>query len=112
MQLYRRLIALRRRHEALRIGSYRQIKVADEALLFIREHAGERLLIALNMGRELQQESKQASKSVAFANGFLRGEVLLSSFCDRNGETIAGDIKLRPAEGIIVKLATDAVVPV
>src|SRR5262249_191502 len=52
LQLYHRLIELRRKHRALQIGSYRAIKAGDELLLFLREHAGEKLLIALNMGRE------------------------------------------------------------
>ena len=69
LQLHRRLIELRRRHAALQVGTYRPIAAADELLLFIREHGGEKLLIALNMGRE--------SMSVGFANGLLRGEVLL-----------------------------------
>ena len=103
LQLYRRLIALRRRHVALESGSYRQIKAANEALLFIREHGAEKLLIALNMGQE--------SISAGFPSGVLRGEILLSSFCDRDAESIAGNVKLRSAEGIIITLAADAVVP-
>ncbi len=103
LQLYRRLIELRRRHQALQIGSYRPIRAADELLLFVREHSGEKLLITLNMGRE--------SKSVGFANGLLRGELLLSSFCDRDGESIDGNIELRSDEGTVVKLAANAIVP-
>ena len=41
----------------------------------------------------------------------LRGRVLLSSFCDRDTELIDGSVNLRSDEGIIVKLAADAVVP-
>jgi alpha-glucosidase len=103
LHLYRRLIELRRGHEALQIGGYRPITAADELLLFIREHGGEKLLIALNMGQE--------SMSVGFANGLLRGEILLSSFCDRDTELIDGIVNLRSDEGTIIKLAADAIVP-
>jgi alpha-glucosidase len=103
LQLYRHLIELRRRHEALQIGSYRPIKAADGLLLFVREHDDEKLLIALNMGQE--------PMSLRFANGLLQGEILLSSFCDRDTELIAGNLNLRLDEGTIIKLAADAIVP-
>jgi glycosidase len=103
LHLYRRLIELRRSHEALQIGGYRPIAAADELLLFVREHGGEKLLIALNVGQE--------SMSVGFANGLLRGEILLSSFCDRDTELIDGIVNLRSDEGTIIKLAADAIVP-
>jgi alpha-glucosidase len=103
LQLYRRLIELRRRHEALQIGSYRPIMAADDLLLFIRELGGEKFLIALNAGPE--------SMSVGFANGLLRGEFMLSSFCDRDTEFIDGSVKLRSNEGTIIKLAADVIVP-
>jgi alpha-glucosidase len=103
LQLYRNLIELRRRYQALQIGAYRPIRSANELLLFVREHGGEKILIALNLGHE--------SKSVDFANDFLRGEILLSSFCDRYAEAIDGNVQLRPDEGAVIKLATDAILP-
>jgi alpha-glucosidase len=103
LQLYQRLIELRRRYEALQIGSYRPIMAADELLLFVREHGGEKLLIALNMG--------QQSMSVCFVNGFLRGQIVLSSFSDRDTELIEGTVNLRSNEGAIIKLAADAIEP-
>jgi alpha-glucosidase len=103
LQLYRRLIELRRSHEALQFGSYRPIMAPDELLLFIREHGDEKLLIALNLGQE--------SMTVGFANGLLRGEILLSSFCGRDPEPIDGNVDLRSDEGIVIKLTADAIVP-
>jgi alpha-glucosidase len=76
---------------------------ADELLLFVREHGGEKLLIALNMG--------QQSMSVCFVNGFLRGQIVLSSFSDRDTELIDGTVNLRSNEGAIIKLAADAIEP-
>ena len=103
LHVYRRLFELRRKHEALQIGTYRPIKAADKLLLFVREHGGERLLIGLNMGQE--------TMPVGFVNGLLRGEILLSSFCDRDTELFDGNVNLRPDEGMIIKLTRDATVP-
>jgi alpha-glucosidase len=104
LALYRRLIALRRQHHALRVGSYRPVIAAGEVLLFVRECETERLLVALNLGRE--------PVSVTFLpGGRLQGHVLLSTFCDRDSETANGCIDLRSDEGIIVKLAASAVLP-
>ena len=90
LRLYHRLIELRRTHEALEIGSYRPIMAADELLLFVREHGGEKLLIALNLGQE--------SMSVTLAS-------------DRDAELIDGNVNLRSDEGAIIKLAADSIVP-
>jgi hypothetical protein len=48
---------------------------------------------------------------VGFANGLSRGEILLSSFCDRDTELIDGNVNLRSDEGTIIKLPADAIVP-
>jgi alpha-glucosidase len=74
LQLYHRLIELRREHRALQLGSYRRIIATDELLLYLREDRGEKLLIGLNMTHE--------SASVGFPKGLLRGEILLSTFCE------------------------------
>lgn len=103
LQLHRRLIELRRRHGALRIGSYRSIVAEGDLLLFIREGDGEKILVALNMGHE--------PFSLSFPGGLLRGQVLLSTFCDRNSEFVDGRVELRSDEGIIIQLASGAIVP-
>src|SRR5215469_1099934 len=103
LALYRRLIALRRQHRALRVGSYRPVIAAGEVLLFVRECETERLLVALNLGHE--------PISVTFPGGRLQGHVLLSTFCDRDSESANRRIDLRSDEGIIVKLAASAVLP-
>ena len=89
--LYRRLINLRRRHIALREGLYRPLAADGDLLLFFRELRDERLLIALNMGSQ--------PISVALA---LSGSVLLSSFADREAETLKNTIDLRGNEGLVV----------
>jgi len=49
---YRALIALRKREPALRAGSYRRVSVSgSRALCYLRETAGQRILVALNFAR-------------------------------------------------------------
>ncbi|WP_214103600.1 glycoside hydrolase family 13 protein [Acrocarpospora catenulata] len=44
-EVYRELIALRRAHPALRTGGLRWLHTGDDALVYLRETAGERLLV-------------------------------------------------------------------
>ena len=50
--LYRRLIALRRTRPALTRGAYRPQQAENDVLAFVREEAGDRVLVALNFGTE------------------------------------------------------------
>jgi len=93
--LYRRLLALRRKSPALTLGSYRPLVASGDLLLFIREHPQQRLLIALNLGGE---PTSVSSHPQAWS-----GQLLLSSFADRH-EAVDGDIALRANEGVVVKL--------
>jgi alpha-glucosidase len=93
--LYKRLIALRRRSNALTQGSYEPITATGDVLLFARSKGHERLLVALNMGNQ--------SLSVPLEN--VAGSLLLSSHLDRERENIAGVLDLRPNEGVLVELA-------
>lgn len=90
--LYRALIDLRRIRLELAIGVYRQVSVTSELLVFEREHQGQRLLVALNFG----------AASVATVI-HVRGRVLLSTFMDRQAQTVDGMLELRDAEGIILE---------
>jgi alpha-glucosidase len=100
--LYRRLIACRRKSCALTEGAYRPVVARGELLLYVRECPEERVLVALNLGDE--------AISVAFPGG-LRGRVLVSCLGDRDGEEVSGSIDLRDNDGLVVELAPDAVVP-
>ena len=96
--LYRRLLALRRRSPALVLGEYRPVMAGGDLLLYIREHAGVRLLVALNLGGEpLQFTSAEP----------IRGTVVLaSSGLRRQGETVDGPaLALGANEGLVVVLA-------
>jgi alpha-glucosidase len=102
-QLHRRLIELRRKRPALRLGGYRPIGATGDLLLFVRELDGDRLLVALNFGDEPVVAS---TGNVKFC-----GMLLLSTAGDRAGEAVAGPLNLRGHEGAIIELADSALVP-
>lgn len=52
LALYRSLLALRRCHDALAIGDVTIIDSSADVLTYMRRYAGERLLIALNLGNK------------------------------------------------------------
>ncbi len=90
LSLYRALITLRRARPELALGGYRLVSVADDLLVYAREHQDQRLLVALNLG--------MASVSLE-----VRGRVLLSTFMDRQAEVIDGLLGLRGAEGVVIE---------
>lgn len=92
LTLYRRLLALRRHHPALALGDYEPMAAEGDLLLYVREYEDERILVALNLGDE----------PLSASGDHFSGEVLLSTFCDREGERIAGEIGLRANEGMVV----------
>jgi len=93
-RLHQDLIGLRRKHPALSIGSYRPVLCEDDLMLYAREHEGNRLLVALNLG----------CNAAAATVPTYQGRVLLSSYGDRKGEKVRGQVDLRPDEGTIVEI--------
>jgi alpha-glucosidase len=88
--LYRALIALRRKTKTLSIGALRMLAASDGLIAYERTLANERLTIALN----LTAEPIELPAS-------LRGDVLLSTHLDRSGALTART--LRPDEGFILR---------
>jgi alpha-glucosidase len=101
--LHRRLIVLRRRSAALRDGVYRPIVASGDLLLYVREAAGERMLVGLNLG--------ESEIAVTFPARQLRGEILVSSRADRDGSKCDGQMTLRANEGVVLSLASGVTVP-
>jgi alpha-glucosidase len=99
LNLYRRLIALRRSRAALVRGTYRPLHATGDLLLYVRTYAGERLLVALNIGGEPLRA--QLTKPPV-------GKVLLSSGADREGEALDHALDLRPHEGLVIEVAQGA----
>jgi alpha-glucosidase len=98
LTLYRRLIALRRERAALHAGDFRLIGSDDDVLAFERQHGGEpRLLVALNFSSE--------ERHLALPGNVAGAHLLLSTALDRDGATVGAELRLRPAEGVIVEVA-------
>ncbi|HLG47603.1 MAG TPA: alpha-amylase family glycosyl hydrolase [Reyranella sp.] len=91
--LYRRLIALRRRETALSTGSFRPIAAEGDLVVYVR---GDRMLVVLNLGHQPVHMQFKADK--------LRGRIVLSTELDRDGEAMEGELALRSDEGVIVAL--------
>ena len=92
--LHRRLIALRRTMPALSVGTYHPIVTEGELLLFVRQHARERVLVALNLSAD--------AAVVDFGSEQCCGRVLLSALGDREGEPVADRIELGGNEGLLI----------
>jgi alpha-glucosidase len=92
LQLYRRLIALRRRHPALHRGGWAPLGVAGNTLAYARIHEGERFGVVLNFG------AVESAMPAAIATS---ARIVLSTLLDRQGEPARGSA-LRPREGRIL----------
>jgi alpha-glucosidase len=97
LALYRRLIALRRREPALSLGDYLAVPTAGDLLAYRRRvDDGRRYLVVLNFD----------SKPTTFHSTAVpqRGNVVVSTHLDREGENFSGEIRLRDDEGIVIEL--------
>jgi alpha-glucosidase len=97
LMLHIRLAELRRQRPPLRFGDYRPLVAEGDLLLYMREHQDDRILVALSMGTE--------PTAVTFREHELRGEVLVSTYGDREGELVCGSIELRGTEGVVVAVS-------
>jgi alpha-glucosidase len=107
LTLHRRLIALRRAEPALAVGSWTAVEAEGDLLGYVREHAGRRLLVALNLGhRPCALDGAALDGAFGGAPG-AEARVVLSTHPGREGETMPrrGGVTLRPDEGVIVELA-------
>jgi alpha-glucosidase len=98
LHYYRRLIALRRQEPALHVGTYRPVHSDKQLIVYIREFENHRFLILLNLSH---RPKYFRPRSEAY-----RGEVVLATEPEREGETIQETIPLGGDEGLIVKLHT------
>lgn len=93
LNLYRDLIRLRRRHPALRRGTYTQLPGDGEVLAYQREHDGDRLLVALNFGDH--------PVTVDLLTG-AGARVVLSSDPERETGSISEEVTLTANEAVII----------
>jgi alpha-glucosidase len=92
--LYHDLMQLRREHPEVLTGDYVPIRSRNDILSYIRIESGSQLLIALNLAHE--------PRRLAFD---LEGEMLLSTYLDREKRSRDATELLRPDEGVIIKLS-------
>ena len=93
--LYRNLIRLRRSEAALVEGSYAAVPTEGDALAYVREAEGRRLLVALNLGRR---------RAMVACPG-VHGRVVLGTAPGRGPTQVGESISLAPHEGIIVRVS-------
>ncbi len=91
LSLYKALIGLRKKLPLLQLGEYVPVAAEGDLLLYRRDRNGNAVMIALNL----------ADQPVSIAAG-LSGTILLSTFLDRERETIEGAVDLRGNEGVII----------
>lgn len=92
----RALLALRRATPALATGSYRSLDAADPAVFaYLREDAGARLLVVLNLGAE--------PHTCALPDPGGTATILLSTRMDRQGTAELSALSLRPDEGLLLR---------
>jgi alpha-glucosidase len=97
LNLYRRLLTLRKNTRALQGGSYRPVEGTDPDLfVYLREHPTGRFLVALNFASQPRRLEVPGEET---------GWIALSTHLDREGKTSLDGFVLRPDEGVIMALA-------
>jgi alpha-glucosidase len=97
LNLYRRLIELRRREPALSIGQYSAVQAPGDLLAYRRQHDdARRYLIVLNFAGEAARFHSTAIPQ--------QSTIALSTHLDRDKEAVHEAIALRANEGVIVEL--------
>jgi alpha-glucosidase len=94
LNLYRRLLALRRQHPALSVGDFALMPSDQEVLQYERRHGDERLIVALNMGTQLRQ--------IRLPDELHIRDTLIST-TDLRGF----DGQLAPNEGLVLRMEKD-----
>jgi alpha-glucosidase len=90
LHLTRDLIALRRAEEDLRAGRYEQVVLEDELWAYRR---GDGFLVALNLGSDAASLPAE-------------GTIAIATRRERDGEAVAGSLRLAPGEGAVVRLVS------
>jgi alpha-glucosidase len=92
LNLYRRLLALRRHEPALQRGAYRHRLAEGGVLCFERAFGEERLIVALNL-----------SASARTIEGVEPGRILISTRDRDSDETVSARLALAPHEALILR---------
>ncbi|MGY8679652.1 alpha-amylase family glycosyl hydrolase [Bradyrhizobium sp. UFLA05-153] len=94
LNLYKRLVALRKAHRPLVAGDYHPIAAQGDLLIYRRQAGDDALVVVLNLGPD----------PVAVTTSAIRfgSEILVSTFLDREGEELEGVLDLRGNEGVVI----------
>jgi len=100
LTLYSRLIALRRAEPALETGRFEALECEGDVLAYFRHPQGDEsaFLVALNLGDTDHILPEHGS----------HGVIVLSTRLDRESEAVHGTMRLRPSEGVIVRIQPQA----
>ncbi len=93
LNLYRRLLSLRRAEPALSSGDYALVAATDEVLAYQRQHEGRRFIVVLNLG----------PREPCLKMPGLRGRVALGTLLERQGAEVVKEVTLRGNEGLVIE---------
>jgi alpha-glucosidase len=93
LNLYRELIAMRRRYPTLVTGTLAVVAAEGSILRYERSGSGKRLLILLNLGHDPVPTSINS------------GVVIASTCHHRAGERVAGIVEVKGAQGLIIDIS-------
>jgi alpha-glucosidase len=97
--LYRKMIASRRIHPALVGGAIGSVVADGNLLRYERSDGAERFLVLLNLGRNPIQAAVES------------GTIVVDTGLNREGERVENVVKLRDAEGLLIKMGIRASEP-
>jgi alpha-glucosidase len=93
LTLHRQLLRLRKHNPALMAGSYTPLLATGDTLVYARHYPGcPTVVVALNLGQQAEVVQLES----------FQGRILLSTLCDRGGEVISAQLRLRPNEGVML----------
>jgi alpha-glucosidase len=93
LNLYRQLIQLRRSHPALTIGKLSPLESPQGTFAYLREHEGEKLIVALNFTGE--------EKRLDLGSG--EAQIAISTHLDQPDQVDLSAVHLRAHEGLLIK---------
>jgi alpha-glucosidase len=97
LALVRRLLALRRAHAALTVGSLDLVDAPGDVVAYVRTAGDERVLVVANLG--------PSPARVDAAHLGRRGEILCATGLDRSGPVDLAAVDVRAHEGVVVAVA-------
>ena len=96
LQLYRRLLAFRRKEQALRSGSYRELHCSPSIFALEREVEAKRLAVILNF-------SEEETTLPDLPDRYRKAKTLFSSVGESRSGLSAHSLRLKPTEGVILQ---------